>query len=144
LPPASSHVVPNIYDNTYGPSRLPAITSPITIQGNGGKLQGTKKGGAARLIAVKSSGDLTLESLTISGGQHNYGGALFNYGSLTINDSIITGNKALVGGGIANASGAILTIDHSTISKNTAVYGGGIFDYKGEVAINNNTILTGK
>jgi hypothetical protein len=143
LPPASAHVVPGIYDTTYGNTRLPAITSTITIQGNGGKIQGTKKGGAARLIAVKTSGDLTLENLTISGGQHNYGGALFNSGSLTITDSTVTGNKALLGGAIANATGAILIIDHCTISKNTAVYGGGVFDYQGETTVSNTSLLTG-
>ncbi len=143
LPAASTHTVTNKFINYYGATGLPTITSQITIAGNGGKIAG-KKGASFRLIAVESSGDLTLSNVTVSGGSQNHGGAIFNYGTLTINDSTITGSKAGLGGGIFNGSTAVLTIDGGTISKNTAVYGGGVYDHSGAVSITNSTITGNK
>jgi hypothetical protein len=143
LPPASAHVVPGIYDTTYG-SRLPLITSTITIQGNGGKIQGTKKGGAARLIAVHSSGNLTLQNMTLSGGNAAYGGAIINYGSLTVTNSVITGNSATKGGGIYNASGGELEIEHSTFSKNAAINGAGVYNSSGIVDVDDTDFIGNK
>jgi hypothetical protein len=143
LPAASTHTVTNKFTNYFGATGLPTITSEITIEGNGGKIAG-KKGASFRLIAVESSGDLTLSDVTVSGGSQNHGGAIFNYGTLTINDSTITGSKAGLGGGIFNGSTAVLTIDGGTISKNTAVYGGGVYDHSGAVSITNSTITGNK
>lgn len=143
LPHASAHVIPDINDTTYGNTRLPAITSPITIQGNGGKIQGTKKGGAARLIAVKSTGNLTLDHVTVSGGVQTYAGGIWNAGQLTISYGTITGNRATSnkGGGIYNAPGGVLNIDHSFITRNTSgFFGGGLYNNNGTVTITYTTI----
>jgi len=143
LPAASTHTVTNKFTNYFGATGLPTITSEITIEGNGGKIAG-KKGASFRLIAVESSGDLTLSNVTVSGGSQNHGGAIFNYGTLTINDSTITGSKANLGGGVFNGAAAVLNIDGSTVSKNTAGYGGGVYDYSGAVSITNSTITGNK
>ncbi|HEY2988124.1 MAG TPA: right-handed parallel beta-helix repeat-containing protein [Candidatus Binatia bacterium] len=142
LPAASVHTVLNDYDFTYGATRLPAITSQITIEGNGSKITRKKSKVQSRLMAVTTTGDLTLKNVTLSGGQHSYGGALFNYGGLMINESTITGNSAVTGGAVANGAGAGLVIEDSLFSKNTAVTGGGIFNYKGDVTVRNSS-LTG-
>ena len=143
LPSASAHVAPGIYDTTYGNTRLPAITSPITIEGNGGTIQGTKKGGAARLIAVKTSGDLTLQAVTISAGAEVKGGAIYNAGHLTIADSSFISNVAFNGGALFNAHGDV-TIDESTFSKNTGYYGGAIFNDHGMMTLQHTTITGNK
>jgi hypothetical protein len=143
LPAAATITVANTFTHYYGATGLPTITSEITIEGNGGKIAG-KKGASFRLIAVESSGDLTLSNVTVSGGSQNHGGAIFNYGTLTINDSTITGSKANLGGGIFNGSAAVLTIDGSTVSKNTAGYGGGVYDYSGVVTITNSRVTGNK
>lgn len=143
LPAASTHTVTNKFTNYFGATGLPTITSEITIEGNGGKIAG-KKGASFRLIAVESSGDLTLSNVTVSGGSQNHGGAIFNYGTLTINDSTITGSKANLGGGVFNGAAAVLNIDGSIVSKNTAGYGGGVYDYSGVVTITNSTITGNK
>jgi predicted outer membrane repeat protein len=138
LPAASAHVVPGIYDTVYG-SRLPLITSTITIEGNGGIIQGTKKGGAGRLIAVKGSGDLTLQNITLSGSRiKGNGGAILNYGSVSItNNSLVTGNSGDRGGAIYNGSGAVLHIDNSTLTRNTGGEAAGIYNNHGTVTIQN-------
>ncbi len=102
---------------------LPAITTPITL--NGGKHTTITRAAAAdefRILTVDAGGDLTLNHLTITGGQStgSGGGILVNTGgALTAKYSTITRNIANInGGGISN--NGITAIKHSTISRNTA------------------------
>ena len=99
-------------NSTAGPSAL-GITSEITITGptgsNGITLNNTLVD--QRLFYVSAAGNLTLDSLTLSGGKAKggngtnggggaagLGGAVFNAGSLTLRNSTLSGNQA--GGGI--------------------------------------------
>ncbi|MEI6653274.1 MAG: choice-of-anchor D domain-containing protein [Verrucomicrobiota bacterium] len=90
--------------------------------------------GASRVLHI-SSGVVTLDGLTISGGlQVGDGGGILNAGTLNLNRSTVTGNHATgggSGGGIYNASGAILTTTNSTIANNSAANGGGIYSAGG-------------
>ena len=54
-------------NSTYGPTGLPVVTSPITIEGNSHRSAGTSTADF-RIMAVGSGGDLTLNSATLSGG----------------------------------------------------------------------------
>ncbi|MGH7769749.1 MAG: hypothetical protein ACREQP_20060, partial [Candidatus Binatia bacterium] len=109
LPAAATHTVTKSRVNYYGATGLPTITSQVTIEGNGGRIA-AKKRARFRLFAVDSSGDLTLQNVTVSGGSQHYGGAIFNYGTLAINYSTITGSKAGLGGGVFNGAAASLNI----------------------------------
>lgn len=143
------------YDYSYGPTGLPVITSQITIQGNGAKIirqQPSHENPVVpefRLIAVSSSGDLTLKQVNLSGGYsqnegndyRGYGGAVFNNGNLTIIGSTISGNTAGGGGGLYNA--AYLAIANSTISENTATYAGGGIDNTGGTLTITNSMISG-
>jgi hypothetical protein len=115
--------------NQYnGPVGLPQITTQITIQGNGATISRPGSAPAFGLMAV-TGGDLTLQSITLTGGSGNCGGAVCNSGTLTIKNSTISGNTAGSGsGGAVNNSGT-LTIKDSAISGNTAHYGGGVYSY---------------
>jgi hypothetical protein len=131
------------YDNTYGRTGLPLITSSMTIEGNGARIvrRGARK---FRLLAVSNSGNLTLQDLTLSKGSSVYGGGVFNNGTLTVANSTITGNKASSdGGGVSNRG--TLSIDNSTISKNSAPIGGGVYNSpSGTLTIDNTTISGNK
>ena len=101
-------------DGTAGPSAF-GITSAITITGptgsNGITLNNTFVN--QRLFYVSGAGgNLTLDSLTLSGGKAQggngasggggaagLGGAVFNAGSLTLRNSTVSGNQAVGGGG---------------------------------------------
>ena len=63
-----------IDNDWYGTNGLPAISSQITIQGNGATIQ--RSGGAPkfRIFGVYSGGDLTLKDLTVTNGRLAYGG----------------------------------------------------------------------
>ncbi|KAB2892694.1 MAG: hypothetical protein F9K28_11315, partial [Bacteroidetes bacterium] len=107
---------------------LPAITSEITIIGNGATL--TRQAGSPLFgfFEVSAGGNLTLENLTLSGGDvgNDTGGALVNEGgTVTLNNVTFTNNHAHTGGAIDNESGSLTLID-STFENNQADYGGAI------------------
>ncbi|MCN0178130.1 right-handed parallel beta-helix repeat-containing protein [Salinispora arenicola] len=112
---------------------LPAITTPITL--NGGKNTTITRAAAAepfRILNVNVNGRLTLNHLTITGGQPapggQGGGILVNPGGgATINHSRVVRNiSGNNGGGVANLGGS-LEIRNSTVGHNTAaITGGGV------------------
>ena len=172
LPANANVTLSAVFANTYGqfgsPVGLPPITSRITIEGNGATIARQGNAPAFGLIFVKGNsspqgvpptpGDLTLRSLTLTGGS-SFGGLLSNFGgTVSIENSIISGNS---GGGVSssgtltiaastisgNAGGGVstcygtFTIKNSTISGNTTNGGGGgVSNYGGTVAITNSTI----
>ena len=140
LPPASKIALTSVYPGPYSATGLPTVTTEITIQGNGSSIS-RKKGPLMRLMAVSSTGDLTLNSLTLSGGNSypNGGGAIYNAGLLTLNSCIISGNFS---GGGAISNGGTATINGTTFSKNTASYGGAVYNF-GTLELKSNTIVTG-
>lgn len=110
---------------------LPAITSPITL--NGSKNTTIERAAAVdqfRILNVNTGGNLTLDQLTITGGQTTGAGAdgagilVDAGGALTINHSTITRNIASdAGGGIAN--NGTTHLHSSKVSRNTAGSSGG-------------------
>jgi hypothetical protein len=139
LPANANITLTNVSDNTYGPTGLPLITSRITVEGNGAVIARQGSAAAFGLMAVKDTGDLTLQHVTLSGGSSSEGGGVLNRGTLTIENSTISGNTADVGGGVFSYAGT-LTIESSTISNNTSSAGaGGLFN-AGNTGIVNSTI----
>jgi hypothetical protein len=117
-----------------------------------------------RLFHVAATGNLTLEGLTLAGGNivgegggllnrgrvvlmhstltdnaGDYGGGLSNEGTLTITDSTIIRSRAHAGAGILNRG--TLTVINTTIADNAANEGGGIANLgRGLVVITNATM----
>jgi hypothetical protein len=136
LPAKANVLLSEVYGNIGNPIGLPPITSRITIEGSGATIARQGNAPAFRLMAVINSGDLALQSVTLSGGSSGGGGAVFNSGRLSIKNSIISGNTS---GGIGNSG--TLTIENSTITNNTAnLYGGGLGNVFGTATIVNSTI----
>jgi hypothetical protein len=128
LPAKANVTLSNAYGTIYSsPIGLPLITSRITIEGNGATIARQGNAPAFGLLAVDFSADLTLQSITLSGGCSGSGGGVLNSGTLSIKDSTISGNTAnFGGGGVYNYPGT-LTVENSTISGNRAGRGGGLF-----------------
>ena len=140
--PANANVILSAVDNSHLWG-LPLITSRITIEGNGAVIARQGNAPAFGLMAVDNSGDLTLQSVTLSGGSSSVsGGAVNNSGTLSIKNSTISGNtdNSRGGGGLFNFG--TLSIENSTISGNTANSrgGGGIYNWYGSLTIENSTI----
>ncbi|MGQ0619173.1 MAG: choice-of-anchor Q domain-containing protein [Panacagrimonas sp.] len=123
----------------YGPTGLPLITSEIVIQGNNNSISRSSVD-EFRLLAVTSSGDLTVQQTTLSGGyaSGSYGGgAIYSSGTLTLDRSTVSGNTADEGGGISSTG--VLNITRSALSGNKGYSGGAIYS-DGELTIQNSTV----
>lgn len=132
----------------YGPNGLPVITTAITIEGNGATIVRDENAPEFRIIEVTSTGDLTLNATTISGGYlgpsfpYTYGAGIYNNGgNVTLTNSTVSNNTAIYfGAGLCNIDGN-LTIENSTISDNSNEDdGAGIFNDGGEVLLLHSTV----
>ena len=130
-----------------GDTGLPAITSRITLTGFRTTIAGNNS--TFRILLVTGSGKLTLNGLTITGGNTpGPGGGIFNLeGTLVLNQSRVTGNASAggmmsAGGGIASGTlgtgpvgTAVLNfsrVDHNT----TSASAGGILNHGGTLILN--------
>lgn len=130
------------------------VNQSVTIQGDlftGSTVNG---GNTASVFTIVASNTVTLNSLTITGGNagnssSNEGGGIQNNGTLTVVQSSIIGNIASggaegLGGGIFNAGGGALVVINSTISGNQVFggspAGGGIYNNGGTVTLVNTTL----
>jgi len=143
---AGCHYLLTTPDN--GENGLPAVTSRISLIGNGATIDGT---GSVRILEVDGpGGNLSLQNITLTGGSADIGGAIANIGgTVSLNRSQVTGNAATeAGGGIASAtfdpsSVAKLTLNNSSVSDNQqtddsqdALGGGGIVNILGIASLN--------
>jgi hypothetical protein len=100
----------------FSSTGLPIITSAMTITGAGMATTIIERDANApsfRILRVEAAGTLTLQGLTLSGGNSlSSGGGISNVGTLTLIDCTLTGNRAsgtsASGGGISN--GGTLTL----------------------------------
>src|SRR5260370_20505290 len=89
---------------TLGNNGLPVITSPITLNGSATTIAGNDS--TFRILEISGTGNLTVQGLTITGGNTTgMGGGILNLeGTLTLNRSRVTGNTAR-GGPMSNGGG---------------------------------------
>ena len=133
-------------DDSMGYTGLPMITSVVTIQGNGARIERSNRGQVPsfRIFVVGSEGNLELMNMSIANGwaesdvlaevgwQGDGGGVLNCNGVVQISESIITGNTAdYYGGGIAN-SGEMIITDSTIVANTSANFGGGIDNFADE------------
>lgn len=137
------------------------IAKDLTIEGKSNPAFGTATldaQGAAGATLKISSGNVTLEGLTITGGTGwgpapglvLGGGGIFagfcSTCTVTLIDSIVTGNTVAgsnAGGGGIMAFGATVILNNSTVSGNTATVGGGIVGscgLGGSLTLNNSIV----
>ena len=137
------------------------VTDELTIVGSGEDLITIDAGQNSRVVNfTASTGDLTLEGLTLTGGRttgdntnfsdttHSGGGIRFvSGGMLALTNSTVSGNStagsSADGGGISALDGA-LTLTNSTVSGNSTAgfvaAGGGIYAYNGDVTLTDSTV----
>jgi hypothetical protein len=114
---------------------LPEITGKVRISGNRTTIQRpVGASGAFRIFHVRQTGHLTLNSLTVRGGEApatpyyaSNGGALYNErGTVALNDVTVRNNVShWLGGGVWSSLGT-LTMKNSTVRDNSSFVGGGV------------------
>lgn len=104
-------------------------------------------GASAPVVRIIGAGAVTLQDLTISGGNGSsltYGGGIQHRGSglLRVIDSIVRDNVSLVGGGIALAdTGSLAIVDSEILDNDATNVGGGVYRIgSGDVSIERSTI----
>lgn len=96
-----------------------------------------------RVFHVFPGATLTLENLTIRGGEAFDGGAIFNEGTVILKNVNVVDSEAYnQGGGIFNAANAVLNVTGSSIEKNFAGSRGGGVNNLGSSSYLNTTIST--
>ncbi len=132
-----------VVDSVLGDTGLPAITTPITIEGQGHTISRSSNPATPNfsIFSVSDQGNLTLFNLTISGGaQDDGGGGIYNGGTLVMIHTTVSGNSTLSrGGGVLNDIGSTVTVSDSTFSGNSADFGGGMDNLGSQVTISDST-----
>jgi CSLREA domain-containing protein len=165
LAPGCTYVLSGINNTTSdGPNGLPDITGALTINGHGSTVSRNSPSPVFRIFHIASSGNLTVNNLTISGADSasSTGGGMYNLGTVVINGSTFSNNKAIFGSAINNLgvltitgslftnnsisqagtilSTGVLTVDKTTFSNNSANNGAGIYA-GGMTTITNSTFV---
>lgn len=113
---------------------LPEITGRVRITGDGTTIQRAPGRTAAfRVLHVTPTGNLSLDSVTVRGGEASgsgygeAGGGLFNdHGRLTLTDTTVRNNSSsFLGGGIWNNMGT-LNLKNTTVRDNSSAVAGGV------------------
>ncbi|MEG3838139.1 Ig-like domain-containing protein, partial [Microcoleus sp. Z1_C3] len=150
LASGSTYTLTALNNTTGGNNGLPVILGTstggtLTITGNGATITRSGAAPSFRIFNVNSSGNLTLDNLTVSNGLTSAGGSAgglyLNSGAIaTINNSTFSNNQGLSdGGAIFNGSGQ-LTINNSTFTANSAQASGAAITMSGGTAnISNST-----
>jgi len=137
LQTGQSYTFSSVDNNDSGPNGLPAITSTITINGNGASLGRNTSGPALRFLLVKFvpgyfTPTLTIRNITMTNGiGQNSGGAIYSYSpnsfgsNVVIEDSIFMTNTAIYGGAFSNTAGGSLIVRRSQFNNNIATNQGG-------------------
>ena len=125
---------------------LPEIAGKVTISGRDTTIRRDPDATQDfRILHVAADGNLTLNSLTVSGGRlpdSSGGGVLNSSGTVNLNRTVIKGNHAFAGGGLRNIGGQ-LNLDHSAVVRNTTNElggGGGITNSTGTVNLSRTLI----
>ncbi len=145
LPAGSTQPLTSPIGFLAGYSGLPVVDSKIIIEGNGSTIARDRAAPEFRILAIRSTGDLTLRDTAVTGGlvSGGTGGGVRNDGILALINSTVSGNSVGdygSGGGIYNLG--TVTLTDSTVSGNVARfqgYGGGIQN-PGTVILDGSTI----
>lgn len=147
LAAGGTYVLTAVNNTAQGATGLPAVTSAITLNGNGATIERSTAAGTPefRILRIGGAGNLTLNRVTLQNGiapassPSNQGGALYvNGGTATLNRCALAGHSAVRGGAIGQLNGN-LTLNNCTVSGSSAQEGGGIYS-DGRVTLNYSTV----
>ncbi len=153
LAPDCLYTLNTVNNNWYGPNGLPAISSTITIEGNGATIQRFAMAPKFRFFFVGAdparsatanytspgAGNLTLHELTLTGGLARggsasaggagagLGGAIFNQGRLTLDAVTVTQNEARGGDIVGRLAGTVDFRGGGGIGEDVSGFNGGGF-----------------
>jgi hypothetical protein len=117
-------------------TRLPAITSRLTLTGLGAEHLTIDAQNNSGILAIDTGATVQISALTLTRGNSSLsiggegaGGAILNFGALTVTGSTLSDNSSDSGGAIVNIG--TLTLKGCTLNDNSADsdYGGAIYNF---------------
>ena len=121
-----------------------SITEDVSINPDGTNttVDGNQLG--SRVMGISNYASVTINQITITGGNANVGGGIFvSSSSLELKNSTVSGNTAYRGGGIELSASAV-KLTNTTISGNNATNrGGGIFAHDSQLLTLTNSTVSG-
>ncbi|MBQ0986022.1 hypothetical protein KBZ10_16140 [Streptomyces sp. F63] len=114
---------------------LPEITGNVQIASLGGATLQRSSTDTFRILSVVPGGSLTLNRITVRGGEAAQGGGIHNAGRLALHRSTVRDNT---GSGIHNSG--VLGIYNSALRDNSASSGGGLANVAGSATVNSSRI----
>ena len=143
------YTLTEVDNETEGANGLPAITSEITLEGNGAIIERQRQEGVPtfRLVYVAEEGNLSVDSVTLQGGTFDpteqgsdfRGGGVLNTGILSVSASTLQENGTDTGVGALYNQGTA-TLEDSLITKNAGFPAGIYNDADGTITIDNTRI----
>jgi hypothetical protein len=131
--------VENLAIDGQGNGRVFNVASGSTVTVNDLTITGGDSG-IGNGGGILTAGDLTLGNVAVEGNMASNGGGIYSVGSLALNNVVVRGNTASYGGAIYQSGGS-LTVTQSTIANNTNItLGGGLFTSTASVLIEDSTI----
>jgi hypothetical protein len=145
LPPCTyTLTAPDPASDSVGPDGLPPVTAAVTVHGYGATIERSDSAPQFRIIHVLQGGSLTLNGVTVTGGDSaTLGGGILNDGALRLAFSAVEGNVSDGGGGgIGSRPGSSLTVVASSVSDNATpgANDGGAIATGGAVSISGSVI----
>ena len=130
-------------NDTFGANGLPAITSRVTVVGNGHAIRRADGSPDFRIFYVDFQGTLILDDVDgVENGRFDSsdqtGGGIHNSGLVALINTTVSSNFAQEGGGIRNV-GTLTAVD-SLLELNTTSYRGGGISSSGVVTLVNSTL----
>ena len=123
------------------------LIAQSSVNGNGATIMRDGAAPEFRILDVETSGDLTLNNLTISGGllPDLWGNGIYiDHGRLALMHAVVSNSGAVgqaYGGGIGSCAGRVEIVD-STLIGNGATNGGAFYNNCGGTLTMTNTIVT--
>ncbi len=137
-----------IQNTTVGDTGTPAVSTNIRIDGDGFEISRAAGAPDFRLFLVDPGGELTLSSVTLSGGvANNYsgfygaaGGAVYSdYGTVRLLNATAKHNTAESGGAVFGNFGSVISLDSTFYSNYAIEVGGAISSYQALISGTNST-----
>ncbi len=140
------YTLSQVDNSAMGDNGLPIIASALTITATNATIERSAEAGTPpfRVFLITDTGSLTLNGVTVRGGQategdDSWGGGIANWGTLMLNHSAVVSNTAHWAGGIF--SGDVLTLTYSTVAYNVAErQAGGIHHQIGQAYLSYSSI----
>ena len=132
-----SAMLPHSATITLAGSKLPSVSSDVSIEGSGITINANHLSG----IFDANSATLDLDAVSLLNASSYMGGAISNSnGTVSLTNSTLSGNSAYSNGGAIYGYNGVVNLSNSTMAHNSANQGGALKTQAASVSLTNSTL----